>query len=170
MRGLPLWARDGTVRGHALVDDGDFETLNQWRWSLLNTGRGYVVRGTETDGVQKMIYLHRQIMGEPDGLVDHKDLDTLNNQRHNLRVATRSQNGQNRAGAPSNSTTGVRGVCWYKKGRCWRAYSKLNQKQFHLGYFDTIDEAEAVVLKWRANNMPFSSEAAQLRETVNAGV
>lgn len=59
----------------------------------------------------QILYLHRLLMGEPEGMyVDHINGDGLDNRRANLRVVTMSENMHNRAGANTNSQTGVRGV------------------------------------------------------------
>ncbi len=81
----------------ALVDDEDFDYLNQWKWHY--TGTGYAGRKIYPNGRydQKMLYLHRVIMQTPVGLdVDHIDHDRLNNQKSNLRNCTRTDNLKNR--------------------------------------------------------------------------
>lgn len=42
MARIPLRDRHGEVRAFAIVDDADFEWLNQWRWHL--DGEGYARR------------------------------------------------------------------------------------------------------------------------------
>lgn len=75
--------------------------------------------------------------------VDHLDRDPLNNQRDNLRLASRSQNGANR-NIRKNSLSGYKGVSWHKTAKKWTAKLTLNGKLIHLGYFDDpIDAAKA---------------------------
>lgn len=116
------------------VDDADFEWLNQWKWCF--NGK-YAVRFVY-DGKKRTVWMHRLIMGEPEGkMVDHKDLDRLNNQRSNLRMATRSQNMLNR-GAQANNTSGVKGV-WRDKTRSkWVAEIKVNGRKHTIGRFRDI--------------------------------
>jgi hypothetical protein len=70
------------------------------------------------------------------GQVDHKDQNKLNNQRNNLRAATRSQNGAN-CGKQQNNTTGFKGVCWSKWAQKWQASIGVSGKVIHLGYWNS---------------------------------
>lgn len=109
------------------------------------------------------VQLHRWLVDcDTDVQVDHYNNDTLNNRRGNLRVATRSENHQNRAGAQRNSKSGIRGVCWCKRKKKWQALIKVGEKRKHLGYFSTIEDAEIVVKEARRIYMPFSKEAVSL--------
>ena len=45
---------------------------------------------------------------------------------------------------PSNNTSGVRGVSWNKQKQDWEAYIKFKGQHFHLGHYDTLEEAKAV--------------------------
>ncbi len=88
-------------------------------------------------------------MGIDTKLIDHKDQTPLNNCRSNLRSATKSQNGHN-CGPRSNSSTGVKGVSIDRTTGKYQAQIMLKGKQHHLGRFDTIPEAEQVVIAKRA--------------------
>lgn len=82
----------------AQVDDGDFTWLNNWAWKAKwNAGRNniYAVRVERIDGKSVDIRMHREVLGLQRGdarEVDHLDHFGLNNQRKNLRIATRSEN------------------------------------------------------------------------------
>lgn len=111
----------------ATVDDGDYEFLSQWKWSALKTGRKgaepifYACRVKVIDGKQKMILMHRLVSGAVKGeVVDHKDRNTLNNTRENLRVCTQADNCLNRVGNKTGKKTSkYKGV--YKDRQYWRA-------------------------------------------------
>jgi hypothetical protein len=130
----------------ALVDDEDYDFLNQWKWCAIKykNGNYYAVRHPEWDPITKKqitIHMHRLIMNAPDSLeVDHWDSNTLNNQKDNLRLATHSQNQSNR-GKTKRNTSGYKGVSLCKKTNKWRALIKFNKKSIHLGYFNNIIDA-----------------------------
>ena len=80
----------------------------------------------------------------PDGLVVDHICHTLAcvNVDH-LRLATRSENSMNRAGADSDSKSGVRNVYRTKGGR-WRVCLKRGGVDYYLGTFDSMSEATSV--------------------------
>lgn len=56
--------------------------------------------------------LHSFILNtEPNVEIDHKNHDTLDNRKSNLRVISDGDNSSNREGANKNNKTGVRNVC-----------------------------------------------------------
>lgn len=50
---------------------------------------------------------------------------------------------ENRKGARRDSTSGVRGVRWVEQLKKWRAEVRHNNKTIHVGYYATIEEADA---------------------------
>ena len=133
----------------ALVDDEDYDYLNQWKWCLRGTGLGkfYAIRGFEKSkksNIKGSISMHRQLMKPTNGFViDHLDGDTLNNQKINLRICTQSQNCSNQKKSISN-TSGYKGVSYYKKNNRFNAKIAFNKKTIYLGsYIDPIDAARA---------------------------
>ena len=71
----------------ALVDQQDFYWLNNFDWFAKRNNKSfYAVRfDNECEKWPKMVSMHRQIMGSPEGLlVDHRNLDGLDNQRSNI--------------------------------------------------------------------------------------
>lgn len=120
----------------ALVDDEDFEELNQHKWSV--DSQGYVQRRGKAGDPCGTVRMHRQLMGHPRGDVDHVNLDRLDHRRCNLRLATRSQNmanGRRRA----NNTSGYIGVKRY--GRKWIAQIIKDYRGYHVGIYATPEEA-----------------------------
>ena len=79
------------------VDDSDFDNLNQYKWHVLKVGKSiYAVRNIYINQKVGSMYMHREIMGNPKGiLIDHWEGNGLNNQRYNLRESTRQQNAFN---------------------------------------------------------------------------
>lgn len=136
----------------ALVDDVDYEYLSRWKWYAAWDYNCFRARRNEpkVNGRQKTIRMHRVVaerMGIDSKMIDHKDQNPLNNQRSNLRSATYSQSNHNR-GAHSNSKTGVKGVYLRKNGR-YRARIMVKGKYHYLGDYDTIAEAEEVIIAKR---------------------
>ncbi len=99
---------------------------------------GYYIQGSS--GKYHCQYLHR-IIAERMGLdypdeIDHEDGNPLNNQRDNLRPATRLQNAVN-SKIPVNNTSSCKGVDYCKALQKWRVRINGN----HLGYFYDFEEA-----------------------------
>lgn len=129
----------------ALVDDEDYEWPSQIRWYVtISYHEGtdkvrtvYALRGENRrlgERRQTPVAMHRLIMGAPRNReVDHIDGNGLNNQRSNLRLATRAQNSRNRKPNRSN-LSGYKGVV-PREGR-WEA--TIN---FTIGKYDTAEEA-----------------------------
>lgn len=124
---------------YALVDAEDAELVSRYTWYALVLPHATYAQANDNG---KWLYMHRLVMGATKGqIVDHKNHDGLDNRRSaNLRLCTDSQNKMNRAGAQSTSTTGWIGVSRRKNGR-YLAGIKINGKSFHLGIFDTAEEA-----------------------------
>lgn len=84
--------------------------------------------------------VNRLIMGvsDPNLVVDHKDGDTLNNRRGNLRICKQIQNSYNTKIRKDN-TSGFKGV--FKRGSKWRAMLRYNNKLINLGTFPIPKQA-----------------------------
>lgn len=133
---------------YAIVDDEDYDKIvaHKWCCHIAKGGDKYAVRAMPRaiSKKRKSIYMHHVIALSPPGkIVDHKDGDTLNNTRSNLRVCGLSENNMNKR-LQKNNTSGVRGVCWHKRFDKWQAKIKINGKVKYLGYFDNLKEAETV--------------------------
>lgn len=119
----------------AIIDAADVDLIGRWRWSVW-CGRGgdYAVRGDYSGAKRVSVSMHRVIMNNPDAMVDHIDGNGLNNRRSNLRLASDSQNQQNRK-ISVNNTSGVKGVGWHGPRQKWRARLKLRGREISLGYY-----------------------------------
>ena len=123
----------------ALVDDEDFEYLNQFKWSTHPSGNTIYVRRFSQ---YKRILMHRIIMNVQKGeSIDHIDHNGLNCQKSNLRICTHQQNGWNQLSNRGKSK--YKGVLIIEKnGRVYiSAQIRYNGKKYHLGYFKTEEEA-----------------------------
>ncbi len=128
------------TKGHqTVVDADDYEYLAQWRWKLHP--QGYAARSTWDAGDRKWVtvLMHRLIAHTPAHLqTDHINRDRLDNRRSNLRNVTPSVNTWNQ-GMRSDNTSGVRGVCFDRTRRKWKA----THGKRSLGRFDSFAEAVA---------------------------
>ena len=129
----------------AIVDEEDFDYLNQWKWQALRIG--YAARSVICQEKKRMIYMHQLLIDVPKGKeTDHKDRNKLNNCRSNLRACFHRQNTRNR-GKPRKITSSIfKGVYWNKGRRKWQAYFRLpqpsgNGKVTNLGRFKDEEQA-----------------------------
>lgn len=139
----------------AFVDAEDYEWASQYKWSAGSGSHPYPFRNDRTSGRGTAVRLHREIMRPPSGsVVDHIDGNPLNNCRSNLRVVSRQENHRNRAGPQRNNSTGLLGVSRRRGG--WRAYIAVNNRQKHLGQFNTKEDAmearKAAEIKYYGEN------------------
>lgn len=116
-------------------------TRNKGYWQVGLDGKRYQAH--------RIIFaMHHGFLPEQ---VDHIDGDKLNNKIENLRQATNAQNHWN-TGIRSTNKSGVKGVCWNKQSRKWRALCRVNGRQQHVGDFATIQDAEAALTVFRLNH------------------
>ena len=124
----------------AIVDASDFYWLSQWHWFAHwkdGTKSFYVERLDKFSGV--CISMHRFILGLKKGeICDHKNGNTLDNRRENLRRCTMLENAQNRK-INARNKSGYKGVHLFKNR--WKATITFEAKRIHLGYFDSPREA-----------------------------
>lgn len=123
----------------ALVDNADYNWLNSYKWFALETRKKfYAARNVRLSNTKQIrITMHRQILGLKRGDKregDHRDHNTLNNCRDNLRIGTHQQNCFNQK-SPLNTSSQFKGVCWNKNHKKWMAYISINGVRKHLGFF-----------------------------------
>jgi hypothetical protein len=120
-----------------IVDDEDYEWLNQWKWDC--NAQGYARRGAGGRKNRIYIRMHRLIIGAKEGeIVDHINSNKLDNRRENLRIVDAQQNAWN-SSAHRDSTSRYKGVCYDKRGKWAARISSQN-----LGRFQTEEEAAKV--------------------------
>lgn len=134
------------------IDEADLELATKHGWTVDASGyaKKYFEKCVNGVRIKRWVtYLHREIMGNPDTMVDHINQDKLDNRRSNLRLATKSLNALN--SAKTKSKAGYRGVMARQgKGKPYSARITVRGKQIHLGCFDTALEAhEAYLIKQR---------------------
>lgn len=150
------------------VEEPDLEELCRFQWFCLN---GYAARQQRTRTGTTIVLMHRQLMrARPGELVDHEDGDRLNNCRTNLRVATPSENGANRAGPRANA---YRGVYYEARSGRYRAQIKCDGRNRYLGTHDTPEAAaeaydRAARARWgRFARLNFPGLASEIYEQLS---
>ena len=147
----------------AIVDDEDYDYLNQWKWFASNrNGKFYVVRNiTVSKNKKTIIYMHRIIMKPPLGMiVDHINHDTFDNRKINLRICTHAENMRN-SKININNKSGYKGVSYQENRNNYRAQIKFNNKTINIGDFiDPIDAARA----YNAAALKYHGEFAHLNK------
>lgn len=74
--------------------------------------------------------------------IDHIDNNQRNNIPANLRPAEHAQNLYN-ISAHIDNTSGFKGVSWEARYKHWEARIRANGQRYHLGYFDSPEDAHA---------------------------
>lgn len=141
-----------------IIDLVDLEKVSSfhWYWRAIwcHKNNTYYAAHTENHDFEGSIwiFLHNIItnhISNKSTEVDHKDIDSLNNKRINLRIVTRQINSFNK-NINKNNVSGVTGVCWHKSTKSWRAYIMLNRVHIHLGLFK--DKQKAIEARSKAED------------------
>lgn len=134
----------------ALVDNEDLPLIQEYRWCAVRRHAGWYARGTIPTGKRrvrgdKSVYMHRLLLGLKDGdgiQADHRNGNTLDNRRANLRVATCSQNLYNAKKPKHGKTSRFKGVYRHGDGAKWAVQiSDRARHRIHIGLFE--DEIKA---------------------------
>lgn len=133
----------------AIVDNEDYEWLNQWKWCAQQSHATdkpytfYAVRHIRLGSRTTKVYMHRLILGLcSTEQADHINRNGLDNRRCNLRICTRNQNQMNSQKRRGTSSQ-FKGVYRDKVRSNWQAYITVNGKRRHLGRHTTELEAAA---------------------------
>lgn len=155
-------------RFYAIVNADDYEWAMQWKWRAAwdrTRNRYYVMRGNghkDSSGYRGRFFLHRELLGLPRGdkrQGDHENLNTFDNRRRNLRIATPSQNSMNRRMRKDNKT-GFKGVTFHKRLKKYQSNIRINGILVHLGYFDRPEPAHAAYCE---KALQYQGEFARLK-------
>ena len=119
---------------HAILDETDRDLVERFEWWAHENGCGSVYARTVIyDGRwRRNVFMHRLLLGEPRTRIDHRNGDGLDNRRHNLRLATASQNAANMR--PKGGSSQFKGVKRTRSGS-WAARITIDYRQLHIGTF-----------------------------------
>lgn len=119
-------------------------------------GYSTVCFGGRTFGVHRIawFYVHGKV---PDLQIDHVNGEKSDNRIANLRLATHSENAQNRKHANVSNRSGLLGVTWIESRQRWGATIDVDGKRKYLGRFKTPEEAHAAYMAAKAELHPFAA-------------
>lgn len=133
---IVLYDIRGNPHKRAKIDICDLKRCLEYKWRAVKKDKWYVQNN-------KRVYLARFIMNneleDSKQEIDHKNGDTLDNRRCNLRVATRSQNASN-CKPKKSSKVGIRGVHIRPDGT-WGVDFQHNKKRIYTKPVKTKQEA-----------------------------
>ncbi len=120
------------------VSDEDYDFVSGFCWYLLK--RGSIQCNFGPGRTKQLCRIIAERAGiDCSNMILHIDRNRSNNQRSNLKAATRSQvQGTRRLNI--NNTSRYKGVHWRKDAKKWRVQIYTNGKYKHLGYYDTPEE------------------------------
>lgn len=101
-----------------LLDEDDFYKYENTLFTIGVGGRYAMLRDMDNN----LYYLHREIMSAQKGFqIDHINMNTLDNRKSNLRVATMSQNRANqvKSSYPKGTSSQYKGVLYDKVNKNW---------------------------------------------------
>ena len=128
----------------ALIDDEDLPTIAGYNWyaGLVSRNGDYYAEARIGPKKQRIcISMARLIVGaKPGEEADHRNHNTLDNTRSNLRACTHLNNLANKK-MYSTNTSGFKGV--HKVREKWRALISVGRKRIHLGYYSSPEAAGA---------------------------
>jgi hypothetical protein len=114
-----------------LYDDQDKELVEKYKWHVHKTGYAYSAQCYRDTGIW---YMHRLIMGNPEGLViNHINHIKSDNRRENLEIVTHQEN--------IRKMEKQAGVSWDENRGKWIAQITHNGKNNFLGRYDDYTEA-----------------------------
>jgi hypothetical protein len=134
---------DGSIHGNKIIkiDNDDVEKIKKHHWCIIKCCRcNKVYYYIISDGLLIQRFIMNIINKDRNIVVDHKNGDTLDNRKNNLKVCSQKENVR-KSELSLNNTSGHVGVCWYKNTGQWMAKIQVDYKQITLGYFDNIEDA-----------------------------
>lgn len=124
------------------IDTKNLQKVLKYSWYIDNYG---YVRTNDYMNDYKPLFLHRYILDILDSeiLIDHIDMNKLNNLEENLRLATCQENNRN-INKQKNNISGYKGVYWNKSKKKWQCQISINNYNIYLGGYDNKEVAALV--------------------------
>ena len=130
------------IVGETIIDLEDLDRVIKYKWTL---GTWNYAEAKIDD---KSVLMQRLIMNEyrKEYIPDHKNRNTLDNRKSNLRISNKSENAVNSKLSSSN-TSGIKGVSWSNRLNQWRSYLNKDGIRYEFGYFKNKNDAVKERLK-----------------------
>lgn len=127
-----------------LFDTEDFDKISKHCWRLNETG--YVITSIKGHKVRIHNLILNRDTSNPNIVCDHINRNKLDNRKENLRIVTQKENNKNR-----NNINGAKHYSFDKKRKKYIVNIKENYKTIHIGYYNTIEEAQNAYNHYREN-------------------
>lgn len=137
---VECYDQHGYITRYFICDADDIDIVKKCKWRIVRKdGNDYVVTGNQKS---RKAYFHEDVLGYiPDGYEgDHKNKDTLDNRKSNLRIATSSQQKINKR-LPSNNKSGFKGICKRVKEKDYMIDFVYEKKRIYFVKFSKLEEA-----------------------------
>lgn len=132
----PRNIKAGSIAGH---------TVKYGYLSISVDGRNYLAHRLA------WLYVHDKF---PDMHIDHINGITFDNRIENLRDVSISHNQQNRRTCTKLNRCGLIGASWHIRQSQWIAQIKKDGRNYHLGTFETKEDAHEAYLKAKREMHP----------------
>lgn len=134
-----------TTKGEEFYFDlEDYDKIKSYCWCVAKNE--YIV--AQDCNNNKVLSMHKLITDcEKDKVIDHKNHNTRDNRKSNLRICTQSQNMCNVKNRGHN-TSGYRGVTWNSKREAWQVYVIYEGVRKYIGQFK--DKKDAIKARMKA--------------------
>ena len=144
----------------ALVDDEDYERVNQYKWYASSYPYAQRKKDKSTQSMHRFILE----LSDPKISVDHINHNGLDNRRENMRICSQSENLRNR-NKSENLSSKYKGVYFSRHAQKFKAQIQWKKNKKHiskyLGYFDS-EESAAIAYNVAAKK--YFGEFAKLNE------
>lgn len=121
----------------------------EWTGSIGSHGYGELSIGNRAHIVHRLVWAEAFGPIPPRMVIDHKCHNRACVNLAHLQCVTRSENNQNRQGAMTGSSSGVRGVYWHSSKGRWGVRCALGGKTYSGGYFTQLEDAEQAAIELR---------------------